>query len=130
MRTLGIDYGRRKIGLAISVAKIAEPLMVIVTKSEKEAIGRIIRVVKEEKIERVVVGISEGEMAKESKAFSLKLEAMVNIPVEMFDETLSTLEAQELSKKTGIGRDKRKRLEDAFAACVMLQSYLEQETDV
>ena len=85
MRTLGIDYGRRKIGLAISVAKIAEPLMVIVTKSEKEAIGRIIRVVKEEKIERVVVGISEGEMAKESKAFSLKLEAMVNIPVEMFD---------------------------------------------
>ena len=131
MRILGIDYGRRKIGLAIADGPLAEPWKVFRYEDVDEVIKKVIQVIKVERIERVVVGISEGEMGRESKKFSLSLsqslpaQAGLKIPVETFDETLSTQDAQELSRAAGIKRKKRKELEDAYAAAVMLQSYLE-----
>ena len=125
MRILGIDYGRRKIGLAIADGPLAEPWKVFRYEDVDEVIKKVIQVIKVERIERVVVGISEGEMGRESKDFSLSLSISLRIPVKTFDETLTTQEAQRLSIEAGITRSKRKELEDAYAACVMLQSYLE-----
>ena len=72
-----------------------------------------------QKIEKVVVGISEGEMAVESKKFSNIFKA------DTFDETLSSHDAQQMSIQGGMGRKKRKEMEDAFAASIMLQNYLD-----
>jgi len=119
MKILGIDYGRKKIGLAISEGVLAEPFKVIRYTDIKILGEKLKKIIKENKIEKIVVGISEGEMGEESKRFAEKIHA------ETFDETLSTHTAQELSREGNMGRKKRKNLEDAYAAAVMLQSYLD-----
>lgn len=124
MKILGIDYGRKKVGLAVAEGFLAEPLKVIRYKEVGSLMEEITRIVKEGKIEKVVVGKSEGKMGKESEDFSLALKRSFQIPVETFDETLSTQEAQRLSIDAGIKSSKRKRLEDAYAAAVMLNNYL------
>lgn len=120
MKILGIDYGRKKIGLAIADGSLSEPLRVIRYSDTRILSEKLKKIIKENKIEKIVVGISEGEMGEESKRFAEKIGA------ETFDETLSTHNAQELSKEAKVGRKKRKELEDAYAAAVMLQSYLDK----
>ena len=124
MRLLGIDFGRAKIGLAISEGFLAEPYSVIRYEDEKELLEKIKVLVDKEKIDKVVVGVSEGKSAEEATSFGEKLREL-GLEVIFFDETLSTVSAQELSREAGMKRKKRKALEDAFAASVMLQSFLE-----
>lgn len=112
-------------GLAIGVSQIAEPLEVIRFESQKKAIQKIKKVVKEEGIGDIVVGVSEGKMGQESRRFGEKLRDKVDLPVHYQDETLTTKEAQELSLKAGIKRKKRHRLEDAYSAALILQNYLD-----
>jgi len=119
MRILGIDYGRVKVGIAIADGGLSEPLEVIRYTDIELLINKILEIAQKEQVEKIVVGVSEGEMGKESKEFADKIGA------ETFDETLSTQDAQELSRQAGIKRKKRKNMEDAFAASVMLQSYLD-----
>lgn len=119
MKYLGIDYGRRKIGLAISDGKLAEPYQVIRYKDTEKMIAHIQRIIEKQKIEKIIVGISEGEMEEESKKFAKIFNA------ETFDETLSTHDAQQMSIQSHMGRKKRKEMEDAFAASIMLQSYID-----
>lgn len=125
MRILGIDYGQKKIGLALADSSIAEPYKVIRFSSEEEMTRKVEQVVQVARIEQIVVGVSEGEMGQESKAFGKRLEEKLGIPVHFQDETLTTHEAQELSLKAGIKRKKRKEFEDAFSAALTLQSYLD-----
>lgn len=125
MKILGVDYGRKKIGLALTDGILAEPWKVVRFDDLGDVFIKIKKEIEAEKIEKIVVGVSEGEMAEESKKFSLELNRETKIPTETFDETLSTQEAQEKAIGAGIKRKKRKTLEDAFAATVMLQSYLD-----
>ena len=125
MRILGIDYGRRKIGLAFSEGKLAEPFGVIRYSDTKILEEKLKKIVEENRIEKVVVGVSEGQMADETKKFISVISHKLSVQIETFDETLTTHEAQELSIKANIKRKRRKELEDAYAACVMLQLYLE-----
>lgn len=113
MRILGIDYGLAKVGLAIAEGPLAEPWKVVKTSELKE-------VLEKENFDKVVVGVSEGEMGDEQKRFASEIGG------ETFDETLSTYEAQELSRESGMTRKKRHDMEDAFAATIMLQNYLDQ----
>ena len=122
MKMLGIDYGKSKLGLAIAESFLASPLKVIKKVDEK----KLIKIIKQERIEKIIVGVSEGEMAKESKKFAHNLSKKVNVPIEFEDETLSTQDAQRLSQEAGIKRSKRKRLEDAYSAALILQSYLDK----
>jgi putative Holliday junction resolvase len=125
MKILGIDYGRSKMGLAFADGRLAEPLKVIRYENTKVVAEQIKKVVAEYGIEKVVVGVSEGEMGEESKNFSLSFAKMLEIPVETFDETLSTQEAQILSREAGIHQKKRHEMEDAYAASIMLQNFLD-----
>jgi len=124
-KILGIDYGRKKIGLSFSEGKLASPLKVLRIKSSEEAISKIVSLVKMENIEKVVVGVSEGKMAEEIKKFADKLKEKVNVRVETWDETLSTKDAIKLSIEAGIGQKKRKKMEDAYSATIMLQDFLD-----
>jgi putative Holliday junction resolvase len=125
MKILAIDYGRSKMGLAISQGRLAEPLEIIRYKDIKKALKRITELVRKENIDKVVVGVSEGKMAKESENFAGRLKKIINLTVETFDETLTSYEAQEFSKEANIRRKKRKLMEDAYAAAIILQRYLD-----
>ncbi len=119
MKYLGIDYGKRKIGLAVSDGNLAEPLKVIRYKDIKLLVQKLKQIIKLEKIEKIVVGVSENQIAEESKKFANMLKA------ETYDETLSSHDAIEMSIQSGMSRKKRKEKEDAFAASIMLQNYLD-----
>lgn len=119
MKYLGIDYGRSKIGLAMSDGKLAEPYQVIRYKDYDKMIAHINRIIEKQKIEKIVVGVSEGEMGEESKKFAEIFKA------ETHDETLSSHDAIEMSIASHMGRKKRKEMEDAFAASIMLQNYID-----
>jgi putative Holliday junction resolvase len=119
MKILGIDYGRKKIGLAIADGPLAEPYRVIRVKNPEEGVQKVLQVLKELQVEKSVVGVSEGEMGKESRIFAKIIGATT------FDETLSTYDAKAMSREAGIGPKRRHQMEDAFAASVMLQNYLD-----
>jgi putative Holliday junction resolvase len=124
---LGLDYGRRKIGLALAdiESKLAEPLRILRVDSMEDALKKVSRVSGVSRVSKVVMGVSEGKMAEETKEFGRKLEKKLRIPVVFQDETLTTHEAQKLSQKAGIKRAKRKEMEDAYSATLILQSYLD-----
>ena len=128
-KVLGIDYGRKKIGLAIaeSDSGLAEPYKVIRFKSEEEALEKISRVSRGSRVSRAVVGVSEGKTGEEARSFGKKLQEKLNIPVEFQDETLTSKEAQRLAIKAGIKRKKRRKLEDAYAAALILQAHLDSK---
>ena len=123
MTLLGIDYGRAKIGLARAEGGLAEPWKVVQVNSWQDAIRKIEIEIEIERPDAVVVGVSEGSMGEEQKKFSDALS--VSVPVSTWDEGLSTQDAQALAIQSGAGPKKRRELEDAYAAAVMLQSYLD-----
>ncbi|TSC90191.1 MAG: putative holliday junction resolvase [Microgenomates group bacterium Gr01-1014_5] len=125
MRLLGVDYGRAKIGLARAEGGLAEPWKVVQVNSWQDAIRKIGTEIEKEKPDTVVVGVSEGSMGEEQKKFAESLALTLSLPVKTWDEGLSTQDAQLLAIQSGRGPKKRHELEDAYAAAVMLQSYLD-----
>jgi putative Holliday junction resolvase len=125
MQILGIDYGRKKIGLALSSGRLAEPHKVLRLNMAEEGAAKVCEIIDEVGVEKIVIGISEGEMAEEARAFGDKVEHLCKKPVIFQDETLSTKDAQRLSLEAGIKRKKRKSMEDAYSAALILQAYLD-----
>lgn len=127
MKILGIDYGRAKVGLAIAEGGFASPLSVAKVKSWEDAVRKVEDVVTVENVENVVVGVAEGKMAKEQEKFAQTLAIALSVPVDIQDETLSTQDAQEMAISGGVPQKKRRKLEDAYAATIMLQSWLDKK---
>jgi putative Holliday junction resolvase len=121
---LGIDYGRKKIGVALATSPLAEPFGVYETAGAFNKIGGLI---KQYEISAFVVGESEGDMAIEARSFGEKLAHEFSLPVYFVDETLTTQDVQRKSIESGMSRKKRKKREDAFAAALILQSYLDSQ---
>lgn len=131
MRYLGLDYGLKKIGLATSEGQIASPLKVLEISSLADAVNKILHVIKQEQIDRVVVGVPESGVAKSAvKKFITKLKAdLKESPVSVIeaDETLSTSSAKDLMIDLGMG-EKARQKEDAYAAVIILQNFLDSIT--
>ncbi|MCK6483704.1 MAG: Holliday junction resolvase RuvX [Phycisphaerae bacterium] len=132
---LGIDYGSKRIGLAISDAggTIAMPLSVLPGRGDVEQdAAAVLAASAEHDVERFVVGLplnmddSEGEQAKLSRRFGAALAVRSNRPVDYFDERLSSFHADELTREAGLPRRLRRAKQDKVAAQVMLQAYLDQ----
>ena len=119
MRILGIDWGERKIGLAISEEGLAEPLGIILISNIK---NKILDICQRQEIEKIVIGLPEGKMARKVKKIAAELAEMTGLPVEFQDETLTSHEA--IVKMRQIG--KRIKQEDAISAALILQAYLEK----
>lgn len=125
MNLLGLDYGRAKVGIAISSGSLAEPLKTLRYSDTDKLFNQIEQILKLQKIDKIVIGLSEGEMLIETKNFAKALQKQLDVEVEFFNETLTSSDAQMLTKQAGIKRKKRKELEDAYAATIMLQGYLD-----
>jgi putative Holliday junction resolvase len=132
-RILGLDYGEKRMGLAISDAGgvIAMPLRVIESRNPDQSIDGILNACKETKAEKLVVGLprnmdgSEGFQAKNVRAFIEKLVPRLSIPIETWDERLSTKSANDVLIAAGTRRERRKDVVDKLAAQIMLQNYLD-----
>jgi putative Holliday junction resolvase len=125
MNILSIDFGLSKVGIALSTSLLAEPYSVIKYEKIEDLFKKIKEICQKEEIQKIVIGISEGEMGEKTREFKNSLEKEIEIPIELFDETLSTFDAQNLSIESGMRRSKRKNMEDAIAAAVLLQNYID-----
>jgi putative Holliday junction resolvase len=135
MPILGIDYGSRRIGVAVSDAtgSIALPLKILDVKSVAQAVEKVAAVVAERSAEQVVVGLplnmngTEGEMATAARCFAEALEEAIAAHVTLFDERLSTMEIERVLLDADLSRNKRKGVRDKLAARVILQAWMDAQ---
>lgn len=124
MKYLGIDFGLKRIGLAISEGDLASPWQILEVKNFSDAVEKIVRVIKEWAFEKIVVGLPEGKMGQNVVGFVNALKRQ-GFEVETVDETLSSKKALQVMIEQGAARKKRHH-EDAFSAAEILQNYLDQ----
>ena len=136
MKTLGIDYGLARIGLAISdeMGVSAMPLETLSLKNPGDQTRAVMERVTERDVARIVVGMplemdgTAGPMAEQVEKFCLKLESLSACPVVRWDERLSSVAAERAVREMGGRRGKKRRQKghlDPIAACLLLQSYLD-----
>lgn len=133
MRVLGIDYGQARIGIALSdpTGLFAQPMGLVRRKTDEQAIQEIISMVHEHTVEQCVVGLprnmngSEGIRAEQCRAFASLLGEGLNIPIDLYDERLTTVAAERMLKSADVNRKDRKKVVDSIAASMMLQGYLD-----
>lgn len=131
MAILGLDVGEKRIGVALAEGLLAIPLTVIDRRVEETDMEMIVALVEEYRAERIVVGLPRlmngniGTQAEEIFSFCGVLAEHVDIPVDTWDERLSTVTAERLLIDIGMKRKKRKGKIDAIAASVILQAYLD-----
>lgn len=123
MKYLGIDFGLKRIGLAISEGELASPWQILEVKNFSDAVEKILEVIKKEGFEKIVIGLPEGKMGKNVLGFINALKKR-GVEVEAADETLSSKNALQVMIEQGVRRDKRHH-EDAYSAAGILQDYLD-----
>ncbi|MEW6334687.1 MAG: Holliday junction resolvase RuvX [Thermodesulfobacteriota bacterium] len=130
---MGLDYGSRRIGVAISdeMGMTAQGAATISRKNRQADLDAIADLVQRYRIERIVVGYplrldgSEGIQCEKVDRFRRRLEARFSLPVVLRDETLSTMEAEEILRQRGVRPKKRRGIVDRVAAALILQGYLD-----
>jgi putative holliday junction resolvase len=135
MRALGIDYGSKRIGIALSDpgSTMAQPLDVIDNIDDETAINAIIRVINEYSVARIVVGLPKslsgeiGDQAKTVLAFTDKLRENTDLEIVMWDERLSTAIAHQTMRQAGAKKHRKKSVVDKIAAAIILQGYLDSK---
>ncbi|MEI8122517.1 MAG: Holliday junction resolvase RuvX [bacterium] len=132
-RILGIDYGTRRVGVAISdpTAMLSTPLSVEAVRSMEEAVAVVTRIARDREVVKIVVGMpinmdgTMGAMALESGKFVELLKAASGLPVDITDERLSTSLVERMLVSADVSRSRRKEVRDKLAAQVILQGYLD-----
>lgn len=136
MRILGLDYGSKTVGVAISdeLGITAQPIMTIERKSEnklRKTLAKIEELIDLYKVSFVVLGYpknmnnTEGPRAEATKVFQEHIERRTGLQVVLQDERLSTVESERILMDAGVRRENRKAYVDKMAAAVILQSYLD-----
>lgn len=137
MRILGLDYGSKTVGVAISdpLGITAQGLETIFREREsklRKTCARIDALVEEYEVEKIVLGFpknmdgSQGERCEKTLEFKEILERRTGLPVELEDERLTTVAAENVLKESGVRREHRKETIDKIAAVFILQSYLDR----
>ena len=133
MRILALDHGTRRTGVAISdeLKMIAQPLEFIPTEPFASLLDRLKAILREKEVELILVGMprnmdgSYGEAAVKVQAFVGALREAIALPIQTWDERLTSAQAQRLLIQGGVRREKRKTKVDQTAAAILLQSYLD-----
>ena len=136
MRILGLDYGTKTVGVAISdeLGITAQPYTTIERKSEnklRRTLAEIESIIEEYKVDFVVLGYPKnmnntvGSRAKATEEFKEHISRRTGLEVVLQDERLTTIESDRILIEAGVRREHRKEYVDKMAAAVILQSYLE-----
>jgi len=135
MRTLALDVGLRRIGVAISDPTGTLARTLTVTKRDAKIWKRIAQWVREHKVEQIVVGLpllldgTRGAQTQDVERFVRELEQHVSVPIHLWDESLSTVTAQRLMIAAGRSAKTRRKRIDAVAAAVILQDFLDAKRE-
>ena len=136
MRILGLDFGSKTVGVAVSdpLGLTAQGVEIIARKQEnklRQTLARIEELIAEYKVEKIVLGLPKnmnntlGDRAEKSMEFKETLEKRTGLEVVMWDERLSTVSANRVLMETGVRREHRKDYVDEIAAIFILQGYLD-----
>lgn len=132
MRVLSVDLGDARTGLAAGddVLRIVQPLMVIEERDERRRLERIAEEIERHGPDRLVVGLplnmdgTEGPRAVAARVFASRLSERTGLPAELQDERLTSFDADDSLKGSGLTRKGKKRLQDAIAAAKILEDWL------
>lgn len=136
MRILGLDYGSKTVGVAVSdpLGFTAQGVEIIRRKSEnkmRQTLARIEELIAQYQVEEIVLGLPKnmnntlGDRAEKSLELKETLERRTGLPVVMWDERLTTVSANRVLMETGVRRENRKEHADEIAAVFILQGYLD-----
>ena len=131
-RILGIDFGDRRVGLAVSdlLGITAQPIGFIVIDGANDAVFKFAPYIKEYDIKKIVLGLpknmngDEGERAEKTRRFGEKLKSAFNIEVHYFDERLTTVYADHTLNALNVKGKKKTGKKDALSAVLILQGYM------
>jgi putative Holliday junction resolvase len=132
-RILAIDYGSRRMGLAVSdeLGITAQGIETLQRRNRRSDFGRLQRVIREYQVQEIVLGNplrmsgEEGAQSKKVAEFAEQLRQKFNLPVHLWDERLTSAEANRLLREAEISQEKRTQAVDRMAATLILQSYLQ-----
>jgi putative Holliday junction resolvase len=132
-RILGLDYGSHRIGTAVSdpLGITAQPLVAIQRQGENRDIEAVGDLVREYSVRTVLIGLplhlsgEEGTQAKQARRFWERIAERLGIPVETWDERMTTAQAERHLIASGVRRKKRKEIRDSLSAVILLQSALD-----
>lgn len=132
MRFLAIDFGERRIGVAVSDASgtLPTPLTTLERRGDKSVIRLLLEIIQEEEIEALVVGDPRrldgtvGDAARRAQRFAEKLAAAADLPCEMVDEALTSVAARERLHAAGVNTRRHPERIDAVAAQIILEEAL------
>lgn len=135
MKYLGLDLGTKTLGLATTdkLGIISSPYKVLRYNDINELIVELINIIKNEEIDELVLGLpknmnnSLGFAADRTFLFKEKLEEKIDLPINLVDERLSTKEAEDFLINNDTSRQKRKKIIDAYAASIILDTYLKSK---
>lgn len=131
-RVMGIDYGDARTGVAISdlLCSIVGTTMVVPSRNREKAIADLVRIAKENEVGQIVVGLprnmdgTEGVRAQLCREFAEELGNAAGLPIQMWDERRTTVEAHNILSQHNYHGQKRKNTVDAVAAALILEGYL------
>ena len=134
MRILGLDIGDKTIGVAVSdaIGLTAQALKVIWRSSVDQDIEELKKIIDEYQVQKIIIGLPKnmdgtlGHQAEKVKKTYDKIEKALKMPVELWDERLTTVEAERLLIRADMSRKKRKKVIDKLAAVFILQGYLDK----
>ena len=134
-RVLGLDVGARRIGLAVSdeLGITAQGLETLQRKNKKHDFAHFYRIIREYNVREIVVGLplrmsgAEGAQAEKIHAFAEDLRKHFKLPVHLWDERLTSAEANRLLRQTDLSIEKRGQAVDRMAAILILQSWMESK---
>ncbi len=133
MRILALDHGTRRIGIAISdeLKMIAQPLEFVPAEPFADFLNRLKELLRDKEVELILVGIprnmdgSYGPAALKVQDFVAAVKNAVTVPIQTWDERLTSVQANRVLIQGNVRRDKRKQKVDKMAAAILLQSYLD-----
>jgi putative holliday junction resolvase len=134
-RILAIDYGRKRIGLALSdeLGITAHPLQTLLHKNRRDDLRRLRDICRTHGVARILVGHpvhstgEAGEMANEAARFAARLRKELGMEVELADERLTSWEAENTMAEFGSSRQRKNASVDAVAAAILLREYLDKK---
>lgn len=132
-RVLGVDLGTVRIGVALSdpTGSVASPLDTIVHRDRRKDLAAVAAAARAHGVERIVVGWPRnmdgtvGPAAKRAEAFAESLRQIADVPVDLWDERLSTAAAERSLREASVRRGRRREVRDRVAAALILQAYLD-----
>jgi putative Holliday junction resolvase len=134
MRILALDHGSKRIGVAISdeLQMIAQPVEFIPAEPFADFLLRLQQILREKQVEMILLGMprnmdgSYGPAALKVQDFAAALKNAITVPIQTWDERLTSVQANRFLIQGGVRREKRKEKVDKMAASILLQSYLDR----